>query len=194
MTRINRRLILFPLAFLALASACSSGSKNNNGGNSNTAASGSAVSTGQKSGSGGAALSDCAYRDKLSEAFLPILGSAFDLATISTPGPSGSGGASVAELNKLLDTLVSGLNQSAAAMQKVTPPSDFKALHASFISAVKSSAAQAADLKKSVAGGDTSKVEAFFSDPAGFGAEFDKLQTQYPALSARLDACPSATP
>ncbi len=122
---------------------------------------------------------------------MPFVSSLFDFATSTTPpGASGTGDISVAEVNKLLDTLISGLNQSAADMQKVTPPSDFKALHASFISTVKNSAAQAADLKKSVAGGDTAKVETFLSD---FGAEFDRLQTQYPALSARL-ACPSATP
>jgi hypothetical protein len=41
----------------------------------------------------------------------------------------------LANVSKVLDSIVTGLNQSVASLQKVTPPSDFKAFNASVITA-----------------------------------------------------------
>jgi len=95
---------------------------------------------------------------------------------------------------RVLDSIVTGLNQSVASLQKVTPPSDFKAFNASIITAFQNTTKQVTDAKTALAAGDISKADALFSGSGTFGDEFSNIDKQYPALSARLDACPSPTP
>ncbi len=186
MTRITRWLTLIPLALLALAAACSSGN-NNSSGNSNSRASGSAVST-------GATLSDCTYRDKVLAAFDSIQSALSGPQAFVTAGPTGVDAATKANVSKVLDSIITGLNQSVASLQKVTPPSDFKAFNASVITAFQNTTKQVTDAKTALAAGDISKADALFSGSGTFGDEFSNIDKQYPALSARLDACPSPTP
>ncbi len=190
MIRSKAWLGVVPFAVLLLAAACSNGGNNNSNSSNNAQPAASVAAT-----ASGAPLSDCDYSKKILESFVPIQAAALQQETLGTPAPGGTAADANANLNKTLDAVSSGLNQAQAIMQKITPPADFKEFHASFITAIQVTGKQVSDAKTAFTAGDLSKAEALFSSaPDSFGSEFDKLQQQYPALTARIDACTTATP
>lgn len=190
MTRNRLWWMVLPVLLMLFAGACSSSNNNSKANANNAPASG--ASNSQQTNSGGGSSGDCAYASKIFAAFLPLTNVSFDTLAAATPGNVADAKAAV---NKVLDSVLAPLNQSLSTLKNTTPPSDFKAFHTSFVSSIQQSIDQLNSAKSAATAGDLTKASTVLTQTGdSFGSSFDKLQQQYPQLTARLDKCPTPKP
>jgi hypothetical protein len=182
--------LVLPAMSVIILMLCACSSSNNNATASNSSSNKSSTNStniatqsntaANQPAASGKQLSDCDYGNQVLKALTAI----------------GGGTAAGASTDKSsIAAIVSGANSSLTSLKNITPPNDFKQFHADFVKAVQDVVTQMQDAQKSVDAGDPAKATTTLtSAETNFEKQADSLQAKYPALSKRLDACPSGTP